>query len=101
MKRATILLTMILLLSCLLPVGGYYLVLAAQLQDSAAAVQQFLVTFSFAVCAALWVPLVLGHAWKYAAVSALCLILTALSWQISMRCRPRALQQAGVSEQLF
>lgn len=42
MKRATILLTMILLLSCLLPVGGYYLVLAAQLQDSAAAVQQFL-----------------------------------------------------------
>lgn len=70
-------------------------------RGTAAAVQQFLVTFSFAVCAALWVPLVLGHAWKYAAVSALCLILTALSWQTSMRCRPRALQQAGVSEQLL
>ena len=42
MKRATLILALILLFSCFAPVAGYYFVLAAQTRDVAGAAQQFL-----------------------------------------------------------
>ena len=43
-----------------------------QNRGTAASVQQFFATGSFAVCTSLWVPLVLGSAAKYALVAAFC-----------------------------
>ncbi len=64
----------------------------------AASIQQCFVTASFSVCAALWVPLVMGSAWKYALVTAFCSLMVFFFWIISMRLRPEALQKADVAE---
>ena len=66
----------------------------------AASIQQFFVTSSFAVCSALWVPVVLGSAWKYALVTAFCAFMMLLLWFVSMRLRSAALVRAGVREEL-
>ena len=64
----------------------------------AAAIQQFFVTASFCFSAAVWVPIVMGSAWKYALASAFCAILVLALWLVSMRLRPEALKRAGVPE---
>lgn len=46
-----------------------------QNRGTAASVQQFLATGSFAVCTFFWVPLVLGSAAKYALVTAFCSVM--------------------------
>lgn len=63
-----------------------------------AAIQQFFVTASFCFTAAVWVPVVMGSAWKYALASAFCALVVLLLWLISMRLRGRALERAGVPE---
>lgn len=64
----------------------------------AAAIQQFFITASFCFSAAVWVPIVMGSAWKYALASAFCALLVLSLWLISMRLRPEALKQAGTVE---
>lgn len=64
----------------------------------AAAIQQFFVTASFCFSAAVWVPIVMGSAWKYALASAFCAFLVLALWLVSMRLRPEALKRAGVPE---
>lgn len=64
----------------------------------AAAMQQFCVTGSFCIAAALFVPLVMGSAALYALASAACALGTLLLWMLSMRLRPSALAKAGVTE---
>lgn len=64
----------------------------------AASIQQCFVTASFSICAALWVPLVMGAAWKYALVTSFCAFMVFVFWTISMRLRPQALEKAGVAE---
>lgn len=64
----------------------------------AAAIQQFFITASFCFSAAVWVPIVMGSAWKYALASAFCALLVLLLWLMSMRLRPEALKQAGAVE---
>ena len=64
----------------------------------AASIQQCFVTASFSICAALWVPLVMGAAWKYALVTSFCAFMVFVFWTISMRFRPQALEKAGVVE---
>ena len=66
----------------------------------AASIQQFFVTSSFAVCSAIWVPVVLGSAWKYALVTAFCAFMMLILWFVSMRLRSAALVRAGVREEL-
>lgn len=63
-----------------------------------AAMQQFCVTGSFCIAAALLVPLVMGSAALYALASAACALGTLLLWMLSMRLRPSALAKAGVTE---
>lgn len=53
----------------------------------AASVQQFFHTLSFALCAALWVPLVMGDASKYAWVTLGAGVATALCWVVVFRAR--------------
>ena len=64
----------------------------------AAAIQQFFVTASFCFSAAVWVPIVMGSAWKYALASAFCAFLVLALWLVSMHLRPEALKRAGVPE---
>ena len=64
----------------------------------AASVQQFFCTASFSICPLIWVPVVLGQAWKYSAASAFCALIVLALWHISMRERPAALAQAGQKE---
>ena len=64
----------------------------------AASVQQFFCTASFSLCPLIWVPLVLGEAWKYSAASAFCGLVVLALWRMSMRERPAALEQAGQKE---
>lgn len=64
----------------------------------AASIQQCFVTASFSVCAALWVPLVMGHAWKYALVASFCSLMVFVFWLASMHWRTRALNEIGVKD---
>lgn len=53
----------------------------------AASVQQFLHTAFFALCTVLWLPVVYGEVWKYAAVMTLSAGLTWWLWHLSMTSR--------------
>ena len=64
----------------------------------AAAIQQFFVTSSFCVAAALLVPLVMGSAARYALASAVCAALVLVLWGVSMRLRPQALARIDQRE---
>ena len=70
----------------------------ARSRGMAASIQQFFATGSFSICPLLWVPLVLGEAWRYSAVSGLCGLAAAVLWLVSLRLRPRALAAAGETE---
>ena len=70
----------------------------AENRGLAASVQQFFCTASFSICPLIWVPVVLGQAWKYSAASAFCALIVLALWHISMRERPAALAQAGQKE---
>lgn len=56
----------------------------------AASVQQFFHTSSFALAAALWVPIVLGDAARYAGVMLFSGVLTVLCWVVVLRERRKA-----------
>ena len=62
-----------------------------QNRGMAASIQQFFQTSAFAICAALWVPIVMGEAWKYDAVLLLCAVMVSLTWVIVLKTRPRCL----------
>ena len=64
----------------------------------AASIQQFFVTAGFSVSTALWVPLVMGSAWKYSAVMTFSAVLVLALWMISMRKRKSALRETGLRE---
>ena len=64
----------------------------------AASIQQFFVTGSFAFCTAVWIPIVMGHAWRYAFVTAFCGFMMLVLWAYAMRHRSAALKAAGVKE---
>lgn len=64
----------------------------------AASIQQFFVTAGFSVSTALWVPLVMGSAWKYSAVMSFSAVLVLALWMISMRKRKSALRETGLRE---
>ncbi len=57
----------------------------------AASIQQFFQTSAFAICAALWVPVVMGEAWKYDAVLLFCGVMVSVTWLIVLKTRPRCL----------
>lgn len=62
-----------------------------QNRGMAASIQQFFQTSSFAICAALWVPLVMGSAWKYDLVLLFCGVMVGVTWIIVLKTRPRCL----------
>lgn len=64
----------------------------------AASVQQFFVTGSFAFCAAVWIPLVLGVAWRYSLVTTLCGVMMLVLWAFSMSRRDTALKAVGLHD---
>ncbi len=66
----------------------------------AASIQQCFVTAGFGVSAALWVPLVMGHAWKYALVSGFCSLMVLILWKLSMSYRLQFLKKHGVQDSL-
>lgn len=66
----------------------------------AASIQQCFVTAGFGVSSALWVPLVMGEAWKYALVSGFCSLAVLFLWKVSMSYRPQFLQKHGVRDSL-
>lgn len=57
----------------------------------AASIQQFCQTSAFAICAAFWVPVVMGSAWKYDAVLLLCAVVVSLCWLVIAKTRARCL----------
>ncbi|HIU84108.1 MAG TPA: multidrug effflux MFS transporter [Candidatus Aphodousia gallistercoris] len=62
----------------------------------AASIQQFFQTSAFAICAAFWVPIVMGSAWKYDAVLLLCGVVVSLCWWIVLKTRPGCLPKGFV-----
>ena len=69
-----------------------------QNRGMAASIQQFFQTSAFAICAALWVPVVMGEAWKYDAVLLLCGVMVSLTWVIVLKTRPRCLPKDYLSQ---
>ena len=57
----------------------------------AASIQQFFQTSAFAFCAAFWVPIVMGSAWKYDAVLLLCGVIVSVCWWIVLKTRDQCL----------
>ena len=53
----------------------------------AASIQQFFQTSAFAFCAAFWVPMVMGSAWKYDLVLLLSGVMVGLLWWIVIKTR--------------
>lgn len=64
-----------------------------QNKGMAASIQQFFQTSAFAICAALWVPIVMGDAWKYDAVLLFCGVMVSVTWVIVLKTRARCLPQ--------
>ncbi len=54
----------------------------------AASIQQFFQTSAFAVCSSVWVPLVMGAAWKYDLVLLFCGAMIGVLWAVIMKTRP-------------
>lgn len=69
-----------------------------QNRGMAASIQQFFQTSAFAICAALWVPVVMGQAWKYDAVLLFCGVMVSVTWIIVLKTRPRCLPKGFQSE---
>lgn len=65
----------------------------------AASVQQFFQTGAFAVSSALLIPIVLGEAWKYAAVMLGSGLIALVLLLVVRRTRPAALAAAEAEEQ--
>ena len=57
----------------------------------AASIQQFFQTSAFAFCAAFWVPIVMGSAWKYDAVLLLCGVIVSVCWWVVLKTRDECL----------
>ncbi len=57
----------------------------------AASIQQFFQTSAFAFCAAFWVPIVMGSAWKYDLVLLFCGVMVSICWWVVLKTRKRYL----------
>ena len=69
-----------------------------QNRGMAASIQQFFQTSAFAICAALWVPIVMGEAWKYDLVLLFCGVMVSVTWVIVLKTRTRCLPPDFSSE---
>lgn len=58
-----------------------------QNRGMAASIQQFCQISAYAICAAFWVPVVMGSAWKYDAVLLLCGVMVSLCWLVIVKTR--------------
>ena len=53
----------------------------------AASIQQFFQTLAFAICAAIWVPIVMGSAWKYDLVLLMSGVMVGVFWYVVLKKR--------------